>query len=355
MVALRDERLQEFGHAIDKIRADIESRIGREDVQYIKKVRRFSRTMEVTGRTLIHFSVEPVGFLSGVTALWLHKQLEATEIGHTALHGAFDKLDGAEEFRSNTFKWETPIDEPSWRQVHNIEHHQYTNIAGKDPDIAFGPIRLNDRTPHNERWHNRQVRRAVALMFNFGFGLNLQYTGVAAILDGKPEPGAWRKALRKFVPYYGRNYVFYPALAGPFFWKVLLGNFMAETMRDVYSAATIYCGHIGEDVADYPEGTKARSRAEWYKMQVEAANNFEVPLPVSMLCGALDRQIEHHLFPRWPTNRLREAAPRVREVCERHGVEYRTDTWGNTLKGVFRRLKQLSRPTERDMGYADGR
>ena len=30
---------------------------------------------------------------AGVLALWIHKQLQATEIGHTALHGAFDKLD----------------------------------------------------------------------------------------------------------------------------------------------------------------------------------------------------------------------------------------------------------------------
>ena len=53
MVALRDERLQEFGRAIDQIRSDIEARIGAEDVHYIKKVRRFSRAMEVSGRLLI--------------------------------------------------------------------------------------------------------------------------------------------------------------------------------------------------------------------------------------------------------------------------------------------------------------
>ena len=89
-------------------------------------------------------------------------------------------------------------------------------------------------------------------------------------------------------------------------------------------------------------------------MMVESANNFEVPYRVSQLCGALDRQIEHHLFPRFPTNRLRESAPRVREACEKYGVQYRTDTWPNTLKGVFRRIKQLSTPTERDISYAEG-
>ena len=123
--------------------------------------------------------------------------------------------------------------------------------------------------------------------------------------------GAWRKALRKYVPYYLYNYVLFPALAGPMFWKVLLGNWLAETLRDVYSAATIFCGHVGEDVKSYPEGTRAHGRGEWYAMQVEATNDFEVSWPVSVLCGGLDRQIEHHLFPQLPPQRLREIAPEV--------------------------------------------
>ena len=93
--------------------------------------------------------------------------------------------------------------------------------------------------------------------------------------------------------YYFKNYVLFPALAGPFFGKVLLGNWLAETMRDVYSAATIYCGHVGDDVQDYEHGTKAKSRGEWYAMQIEASNDFEVSRPLSILCGGLDRQIEH--------------------------------------------------------------
>ena len=80
---------------------------------------------------------------------------------------------------------------------------------------------------------------------------------------------AWTKSLRKYVPYYLVNYGLFPALAGPFFWKVLLGNWLAETARDVYSAATIWCGHVGEDVKSWPAGTKARSRGELVDRMVE--------------------------------------------------------------------------------------
>jgi fatty acid desaturase len=125
------------------------------------------------------------------------------------------------------------------------------------------------------------------------------------------------------------------------FWKVLLGNWLAETMRNVYSAATIFCGHVGEDVASYPPGTKAHGRGQWYAMQVEAANDYEVSWPVSVLCGGLDLQIEHHLFPQLPPQRLREIAPAVRDICEKYGVEYKTDTWGRTLKRALAYIGEL--------------
>jgi linoleoyl-CoA desaturase len=355
----RDHRA--FGEELDALKRRTLARInfagGAEDVAHVKRINRFSRAMEIIGRVLIHVSFEPITFALGVCSLWVHKQLQATEIGHTALHGAYDKLEGADAFASETFRWDTPIDEESWRQGHNIKHHGYTNVTGKDPDIHFGPARLTEKTPY--RPSNRfQLPFMVGILApNFAFLMNTHFTGLNDVffdngldqkLDVLPDRspasvrGAWRKALRKWVPYYAKNYVFFPLLAGPMFWKVLLGNWLAEVMRDVYSAATIYCGHVGEDVKSYAAGTKAHGRGQWYAMQVEATNNFEVSRPISILCGGLDRQIEHHLFPTFPPERLREIAPEVRAICERHGIEYKTDTWGRTLKKALAHVARLA-------------
>jgi linoleoyl-CoA desaturase len=292
----------------------------------------------------------------GVTSLWVHKQLQATEIGHTALHGAYDKLEGAERYASKTYRWDVPIDEETWRYGHNVRHHGYTNIAGKDADIHFGHVRLTERTPHvpRPRWG---LPVAIAVIWtNFGFFMNAHFTGINDVFYDNGQPGmldflpdrstaskrrAWKQALRKWVPYYLYNYVLFPALAGPMFWKVLLGNWLAETGRDVYSAATIWCGHVGDDVKSWPAGTKAHGRGVWYAMQVEATNDYEVPLPISILCGGLDRQIEHHLFPTLPPQRLRAIAPEVRAVCAKYGVTYKTDTWGRTLRKALRHVAHL--------------
>jgi NADPH-dependent stearoyl-CoA 9-desaturase len=353
------ERLRRFGEAIDEIRSRVEAEIGEADVQYVRRLERFSRTMEALGRVLIHVSVEPLGFGAGVVALWIHKQLQATEIGHTALHGAYDGLPGAERFDSKRFAWDLPIDEEAWRAGHNIRHHQYTNIAGRDPDIHFGKVRLTKHTPW-QRYHRRQLPMTLFILFpNFALFMNGHFTGLIDVYFGngradefdfiadrsrKSVIEAHKKAFRKYVPYYLKNYVLFPLLAGPGFGKVLLGNWLAETMRDIYSAATIYCGHVGDETATYPEGTRARGRGAWYAMQIEASNNFEVSRPLSILCGGLDHQIEHHLFPRLPPERLRQIAPEVRAVCARFGVRYRTASWGATLRKALARVAALSRP-----------
>ena len=287
--------LERFGAALDAIRRRVEAEVGAEDVAYIRHVDRISRTAELAGRVLLHVCFEPVGFTAGVGCLWIGKQLQATEIGHAVMHGAYDRLAAGDRFRADTFVWKMPFSEAVWHELHNLAHHSHTNVAGRDPGRGIA-------------WRAELTLRMV----------------------------------RKALPYYAREYVLFPALAGPLFWKVLLGNWLSELIRDTYSILSIYANHDGHDVAYYEAGTRAKSRAEWYLMQVEATNNFAVPLPVSILCGALDRHIEHHLFPRLPPNRLREVSREVRRVCEEHGVAYKEAGWGTTLRKVWRELR---RPT----------
>ena len=353
-----EDRLRRFADAIDAIRRRVEAEVGDEDVAYMRRVNRFSKRMELLGRTLLHVSLDPVTFAAGVTALWVHKQLQAFEIGHTALHGVFDRFPDAKEFHARTFAWDVPVDERTWISTHN-GHHANVNVAGKDDILHFGLARAHTTTPWH--WYHRfQVPYlALVLLPSFGFSVNIHVTGLSDVLFGNGRPEKFdfiedrsfstiascaRKAVRKFAPYYAKNYVFYPLLAGPFFPKVLLGNFLAETMRDLWMGATILSNHVA-DTATYGEDARPRSRGEYYAMQVEATHDFAVSLPVSILCGGLDLHIEHHLFPRVPPNRLREVQAEVQAACEAHGVRYRREPWPKLLKKVARKVVRMSRPT----------
>ncbi|MET0387092.1 MAG: acyl-CoA desaturase [Polyangiales bacterium] len=344
------ERITAFGQALEALRREVEQQVGETDAAHIQRIGKLSSRLEVLGRTLIHFSFEPLGFGLGTAALWAHKTLELMEIGHMALHGAYDGLPNTPRFQSKDFHWKAPIDEASWKTGHNVRHHQYTNIAGKDPDLDFGALRLSGRIPY-KAVHALQPISNWFTWLGFSTAINLHVTGLLDIYlkQGESEvlqnPSnaevrkAQRTALSKLARYYGKEYLFFPLLAGPFAAKTLLGNWLSEVGRDLYAAAIIYCGHVGAD--DYPHGFEPASRAHWYAMQVEAARDVQVPYVLSVLCGGLDLQIEHHLFPRLPPNRLREIAPRVREICAAHGVNHRSDTWPRTLVSVIRELARL--------------
>jgi linoleoyl-CoA desaturase len=115
-VAGEDERMASFGRAIDALRRELEAEVGADDLAHIRRMVSLSRRLELLGRGLLHLSLEPVTFGLGVCALWLHKQIEASEIGHTVLHGAYDRIAGADDLRSEVFRWRLPIDEVHWRR-----------------------------------------------------------------------------------------------------------------------------------------------------------------------------------------------------------------------------------------------
>jgi len=362
-----EARLRAFGEAIDALKQRVKDELGEEDVAHIRRMQRISDAAEVLGRGLLFVSLDPITWSAGVLSLFVHKQLEAAEIGHTVLHGAYDGLPGAERWASKGYSWKIPIDEDSWRRGHNARHHGGTNVAGRDPDIHFGHIRLTEQTPHHSYHRHQHVAALFVIWPAFAFHMNGHFSGLIDVFLGNGREDeldflrdrspasirdAFERALRGWGPYYLREYGLWPLLAGPMFAKVLAGNVLSEVMRDVYSAATIFCGHVGEETKSYDEGTIPTSRGDWYAMQVEASNDFEVPYALSVLCGALDLQIEHHLFPRFPTERLRQIAPEVRELCEAHGVEHRKASWPATLKSALKKIRRLSEPTERDMALA---
>ena len=353
-----EQRLASLCRELDAIHERVRADLNEDDVAYIKGVDKLSRRLSVAGRVLIFVGMDPLSYTAGVLALAASHQLQVIEIGHTALHGAYDRFESASKYHSKLFRFRGEIDEESWRLAHNLMHHGNTNIFGRDGDLHVGFARWSPKVPFHG-YHRLQLLFSASYPLYWWMGMSLHSAGVldlytrtraeSVVVRDKSLRTIWtahHKALRKIVPYKLKNYVVFPALAGPLFFKVLVGNWLADGARDLYTAAIMHCNHIGEDVHHYDASAQARSRGQWYAMQIEATNNFEVPHWMSVLCGGLDFHIEHHLFPRLPPNRLREIAPQVRAVCERHQVRYRTGSWPKTLAKSLRMLARMSRPLE---------
>ena len=350
-------RLHAFRDALDDLHDRVRAQLGAEDIAHIEEITAWSKRLEIVGRSLILVGIDPVTYGAGVVALWAHKQLETAEMAHNILHGTYDRIPGGEKFAWKAFDSQLPVDVDGWRRCHNVLHHGFTNVVGRDPDARFGASRLNEQV--ERRWYHRfQLAEVGFNWLNLLGNLNLQVCGLVdfymrrpgdedVLRDRRPATiaKAHVRAAKAAAPYVLREYVVYPALAGPLFWKVLFGNWLSSVMRNVFSGAAIYSSHVGEEIADYPRDTRAGDRASWYLMQLSTTQNFDVPRIVSILVGGLDRQIEHHLFPLVPPNRLREITGEVRALCEKYGMPYRTASWGKTLRGVVKRAVQLGRAT----------
>jgi len=64
----------------------------------------------------------------------------------------------------------------------------------------------------------------------------------------------------------------------------------------------------------------------WFKAQVETSSTYGGFI-AGCLTGGLNHQVEHHLFPRMSSAWYPYIAPKVREICKKHGVQYIYYPW----------------------------
>ena len=285
-------------------------------------------------------------------ALAMSKVLENMEIGHNVLHGQYDFMRDP-RLSSATYEWGMVGTAKSWKRAHNATHHVFTNVIGRDGHFGYKLFRFSEDVP----WKLIHLAQPLlsplsGLFFQYSIGaydlefLDRVLPGRASPRAAKPRPMTdltrelWaflKKAARKsFV-----EYAFYPALAGPFALKVLAGNALADAMRNGWAYVVIYCGHLTEGAATFREEDLVNEdRAQWYVRQVMGSGNFEIGRLGHLLGGHLGFQIEHHLFPRIPAWRYPDMAPRVRGICERHGIAYHS----GPLFGAVRERNAPARP-----------
>src|SRR4029079_13294907 len=129
------------------------------------------------------------------------------------------------------------------------------------------------------------------------------------------------------------------------FKKTLAANFTANLIRNVWSNAIIFCGHFPDQAYTYTEEEAAdESRGAWYIRQLLGAANIDGSDTFHLMSGNLSYQVEHHLYPDMPSSRYKEIAPKVRAICETHGLPYNTGPFLKQWSMVQRTLIPLAFP-----------
>ncbi len=344
---LSPEQVQDLGRRLDAIRERIVADRGERDAAYIHRVIRTQRRLEIGGRALLFAGVLPPAWVAGTAMLSVSKILENMELGHNVLHGQWDWMRDP-KIHSTTWEWDTMSTAEGWQRTHNYQHHTYTNVVGKDRDIGYGILRVS----REQRWRpyylgNPLWNALLALFFEWGVAFHdLEVEKVAS--GEKDRRTLWRQVKgmgRKMLRQVAKDYVVFPALAGPFFLPVLAGNATANLVRNLWSHAVIFCGHFPEGALLFEEDQlEGESRGQWYVRQLLGSANLTGGPLFHLLTGNLSFQIEHHLFPDLPSNRYAEIAPEIRELCAEYGLEYTSGPLWKQYGQVLAKLARLALP-----------
>ncbi len=344
---LTAEQVEELGRRLDALREEVLASRGASDEAYIRSVVKAHRTLEVAGRALLFAGVLPPAWLAGTACLSVAKILENMELGHNILHGQWDWMRDP-EIHSSTWEWDTMSPSDSWKRTHNYEHHTFTNVVGKDRDVGYGILRMSEEQRWTPYYLGNPVYNVLLSLF-FQWGVALHDLEVDRVLSGeKPAEEAWHtlKGIgRKVRKQFTKDYLVFPALAGPFFAPVLLGNLTANLVRNVWSHAVIFCGHFPDGAVQFEEEQlDGETRGQWYVRQMMGSANLDGGPLFHLMTGNLSFQIEHHLFPDLPSNRYAELAPKVRALAEEFGVEYTSGPLWQQYLQVLRRINRLALP-----------
>jgi NADPH-dependent stearoyl-CoA 9-desaturase len=346
---LSDADVELLGRELEAIRQDVLDSRGARDAVYIRRLIKVQRALELGSRVVLMASRRRAAWVLGTGALALAKILDNMEIGHNVLHGQWDWMRDP-KIHSSTWEWDHATPAAQWKRAHNETHHTYTNILGRDNDLGYGIMRV-DEAQQWERRHLLQPAWNFVTACIFEYGIAMFDLDLGEHLRDKrkmsPEKKVEVKAtLAKARRQLTKDFVLYPALSGRGWRSTLTANATANLVRNLWSHSVIMCGHFPEGVQTFEQESidPNETRGQWYLRQMLGSANISGSRALHLMTGNLSHQIEHHIFPDLPSNRYAEIAPRVRAVFERFGLPYNSRPLVRQVASAWHKVFRLSLP-----------
>jgi NADPH-dependent stearoyl-CoA 9-desaturase len=342
---LSDADVAALAAELDAIRRDVEESRGASDHQYIRRAIAFQRYLEAAARLTIFASRGKLGWSVGTVTLAVAKCIENMELAHNISHGQWDWMNDP-EIHSSTWEWDMVGSSAHWMSSHNFRHHKFTNVVGVDDDLGFGVMRVT----RDQEWRPSnlfQPLRAVllAILFEWGVALHGLYAVQSRETTEAAKSAHTKTMIRKMVRQSCKDYVVFPALGFRRWRRVLGANVVANGLRNAWAYIVIVCGHFADGAEKFTESVlDDETKPEWYLRQMLGTANFRAGRVLAFMSGNLCYQIEHHLFPDLPSNRLPEIAERVRVLCHTYDLPYTTGSFIRQYLLTVRTICKLALP-----------
>ena len=207
-----------------------------------------------------------------------------------------------------------------WFGTHNA-HHSHPNDLELDPNTALPMLAFSEQQALNQQ---RLLRKAMRFQVFYFFPLlGLEAVGVRA---ASLQFLFARKSKYPLVE--GVGIVLHLAWYATLLFYVMpieqvaLFFLVHQGLTGFYMGMIFAPNHKGMLVPDPAEPL------DFFHRQVLSSRNIKPSPLVDFLFGGLNYQIEHHLFPTIPRNKLKDARSVVKAFCSERGVPYHeTGVW----------------------------
>lgn len=288
----------------------------------------------------------PIAILLGLFKAWT-----GVNIGHDAIHGAYSSSKTMNGILGRVFDF-LGLNAFAWNVTHNIVHHTYTNIPEHDFDIEVSPkiLRLSPQGPHAPQMRFQQYYA----FFLYGIsafirGFKQEYKNFFSRDFGDHITPAAPSKSEYFHLFFWRSFFYVVFLFVPMFmlslpwWQIFALFCVTMFTEGLFLGIVFQLAHIVEKV-DFPEPdeTGLLSHA-WSTHQMMTTANFATKnWMANFICGGLNTQVEHHLFPNICHIHYPNIAPIVAKTAAEFGLPYHQyPTFVEALKSHYMHLKAL--------------
>ena len=274
-------------------------------------------------------------------------------VSHDAMHGSLSKRAWVNDLFSNSF-YILGANPYIWKITHNVVHHTYTNIPGHDEDIEVAPglIRL-DPDEAWRPWQRFQQWYAFPLysLASLSWVLRKDYLKFFKAKIGQTQTSAHPR--REYVALFVSKFVYYILfLVLPYvvlditLGQLILGFVLMHATAGLILGLVFQLAHVVEGTA-FPVPTEQNTIEEaWAIHQVRTTANFAPrSWMASFLCGGLNRQIEHHLFPKVCHIHYPAIAAIVKQTAHEFDLPYlENPTFASALTSHYKALRTMGQP-----------
>ena len=223
-----------------------------------------------------------------------------------------------------------------WVEKHN-EHHSNPNDLDMDPDIELPVVAFSEDQARGMTGVARLLVRYQAFLFYplvCFEGIVLKYSGIRFMFTNRLK---FPKAEPIMMAGHIGIYLALVFLSLPL-WQGLLFIAVNQLLLGLYIGSTFAPNHKGMLMLD------GNLQLDFLRRQVLTSRNVKSSPVNDFLYGGLNYQIEHHLFPSMPRNRLKEAQKIVRPFCGEHLISYYETGVIQSQREILQYLHHVSAP-----------